>query len=269
MSPPSRSESFLPLPQQQQQQQQQQSQQHFRPWEIQSPTSASETWETPSHSASATTSDQQQPISPRTDLVPRRISAPPPPPRPGYEYILYRGQWVQSRSMAKLHNLSCEVRSPGSKSSSSSGSQTGEKKTRKALPAHVVAMFMTWLFDDDLYNLSYPFPTAEEKKMFMAGGVTESQVNGWFINARRRCIRDIIEELNKQGVPIKQHKHRHPPPGHDQRKKNLTFSNALRENSLYAQHRRAIEAVRATRRARSRSPKENALPSPKWEPIMC
>ncbi|XP_068118252.1 homeobox protein TGIF2-like [Hyperolius riggenbachi] len=58
-----------------------------------------------------------------------------------------------------------------------------ERRKRENLPKEATDFLRNWLFE----HLDDPFPTTEEKEfMLEKTGLTATQLNNWFINARRR-----------------------------------------------------------------------------------
>ncbi|KAK2871931.1 hypothetical protein FQN49_002690 [Arthroderma sp. PD_2] len=67
-----------------------------------------------------------------------------------------------------------------------------EKKRRGNLPKPVTDMLRAWLFE----HLDHPYPTEEDKQIFMSRtGLTISQISNWFINARRRQVASLRSQV--------------------------------------------------------------------------
>jgi len=68
------------------------------------------------------------------------------------------------------------------------------------LPKEAVNTLKKWLFD----NFHHPYPTEEQKhELAMQTDLTHSQVNYWFINARVRIWRPIVEaQYPNYGRPL-------------------------------------------------------------------
>ncbi|KAK9257025.1 homeobox KN domain-containing protein [Lipomyces tetrasporus] len=70
-----------------------------------------------------------------------------------------------------------------------------QKKRRGNLPKHVTDILRNWLNA----HVQHPYPTEEEKTMFMQQtGLTMNQISNWFINARRRRL----PTLNKEAAAV-------------------------------------------------------------------
>ncbi|KAK9388274.1 homeobox KN domain-containing protein [Lipomyces mesembrius] len=66
-----------------------------------------------------------------------------------------------------------------------------QKKRRGNLPKHVTDILRNWLN----VHVQHPYPTEEEKTMFMQQtGLTMNQISNWFINARRRRLPTLNKE---------------------------------------------------------------------------
>ncbi|KAK9376269.1 homeobox KN domain-containing protein [Lipomyces chichibuensis] len=66
-----------------------------------------------------------------------------------------------------------------------------QKKRRGNLPKHVTDILRNWLNA----HVQHPYPTEEEKTMFMQQtGLTMNQISNWFINARRRRLPTLNKE---------------------------------------------------------------------------
>ncbi|CAN6243635.1 unnamed protein product [Urochloa humidicola] len=75
-------------------------------------------------------------------------------------------------------------------------------RPQRGLPEKSVAVLKAWLFD----NFLHPYPKDHEKDVLAArSGLTRNQVSNWFINARVRLWKPMIEEMyqdlkNSSGV---------------------------------------------------------------------
>ncbi|RMD43361.1 hypothetical protein DV735_g1755, partial [Chaetothyriales sp. CBS 134920] len=59
------------------------------------------------------------------------------------------------------------------------------RRRRGNLPKHITDILRSWFQD----HLDHPYPSEEEKQMFIAQtGLTLNQISNWFINARRRQL---------------------------------------------------------------------------------
>lgn len=83
----------------------------------------------------------------------------------------------------------------GDESSELNGSARREKK-RGIFPKLATNIMRAWLFQ----HLTHPYPSEEQKKeLSEQTGLTLSQVNNWFINARRRIVQPMIDQSNRSG----------------------------------------------------------------------
>ncbi|KAG6533538.1 hypothetical protein ZIOFF_007413 [Zingiber officinale] len=65
----------------------------------------------------------------------------------------------------------------------------------RGLPEDSVAVLRTWLFE----NFLHPYPDDKEKLILAAKtGLTKNQISNWFINARVRIWKPMIEEMYKE-----------------------------------------------------------------------
>ncbi|XVE99658.1 hypothetical protein REPUB_Repub03eG0218600 [Reevesia pubescens] len=66
-------------------------------------------------------------------------------------------------------------------------------RSQRGLPDHAVAVLKTWLFDHFLH----PYPSDSEKLMLARQtGLSRTQVSNWFINARVRLWKPMVEEIH-------------------------------------------------------------------------
>ncbi|CAI9778424.1 unnamed protein product [Fraxinus pennsylvanica] len=66
-------------------------------------------------------------------------------------------------------------------------------RPQRGLPEHAVSILRAWLFDHFLH----PYPTDTDKHMLAAKtGLTRNQVSNWFINARVRVWKPMVEEIH-------------------------------------------------------------------------
>ncbi|CAH9075255.1 unnamed protein product [Cuscuta europaea] len=71
--------------------------------------------------------------------------------------------------------------------------QTHIWRPQRGLPERAVAVLRAWLFDHFLH----PYPTDTDKHMLAAQtGLTRNQVSNWFINARVRVWKPMVEEIH-------------------------------------------------------------------------
>ncbi|KAL5733139.1 hypothetical protein ACOSQ2_032831 [Xanthoceras sorbifolium] len=67
-------------------------------------------------------------------------------------------------------------------------------RSQRGLPDHAVSLLKTWLFQ----NFLHPYPTDSEKQMLARQtGLSRTQVSNWFINARVRLWKPMVEEIHK------------------------------------------------------------------------
>jgi hypothetical protein len=73
-----------------------------------------------------------------------------------------------------------------------------QQKKRGIFPKLATNIMRAWLFQ----HLTHPYPSEEQKKeLAEQTGLTLSQVNNWFINARRRIVQPMIDQSNRAGPP--------------------------------------------------------------------
>ncbi|KAI1692711.1 homeobox KN domain-containing protein [Ditylenchus destructor] len=96
-----------------------------------------------------------------------------------------------------LHNGGRKIKTNGQNQPKDNGSLPhGKQKVRKGLSKEAITKFKSWLF----HNLQHPYPSEEQKKQLASEtGLTNIQVNNWFINARRRIVQPMIDSNNRQG----------------------------------------------------------------------
>ncbi|KAL3639491.1 BEL1-like homeodomain protein [Castilleja foliolosa] len=85
-------------------------------------------------------------------------------------------------------------------------------RPQRGLPEHAVAVLRSWLFEHFLH----PYPTDTDKLMLAKQtGLSRNQVSNWFINARVRLWKPMVEEIHMlemhQGQKSTQRDHDHPP----------------------------------------------------------
>ncbi|CAI0411143.1 unnamed protein product [Linum tenue] len=65
-------------------------------------------------------------------------------------------------------------------------------RSQRGLPDHAVALLKSWLFEHFLH----PYPTDSEKQILaQQTGLSRTQVSNWFINARVRVWKPMVEEI--------------------------------------------------------------------------
>ncbi|ESN89873.1 hypothetical protein HELRODRAFT_155469 [Helobdella robusta] len=76
------------------------------------------------------------------------------------------------------------------------GSLAKQQKKRGIFPKIATNIMRAWLFQ----HLTHPYPSEDQKKeLAEQSGLTLSQVNNWFINARRRIVQPMIDQSNRAG----------------------------------------------------------------------
>jgi hypothetical protein len=113
----------------------------------------------------------------------------------------------------------------------SKSSHRVHKSNRKSHSPYIKRTLKSWLFQ----HIHHPYPTADEKEVLrIKTGLTNSQLNDWFTNARRRDVPkmkqeiqiktgltasqldDLLADARRRGVPkMKQNKHRTNSSYHD------------------------------------------------------
>lgn len=84
----------------------------------------------------------------------------------------------------------------GDEGSEINGSNSRREKKRGIFPKLATNIMRAWLFQ----HLTHPYPSEEQKKdLSEQTGLTLSQVNNWFINARRRIVQPMIDQSNRSG----------------------------------------------------------------------
>jgi len=75
-------------------------------------------------------------------------------------------------------------------------STPNHKSRRGNLPKSSTNILKKWLFD----HLFHPYPTEEEKsQLSLQTGLNLNQISNWFINARRRTLQPMLENVRQTG----------------------------------------------------------------------
>ena len=91
------------------------------------------------------------------------------------------------------------------------GAPTTPRFTKRSnLPRPAVDILKSWLFQ----HLVHPYPTEEEKRLLaQQTNLNLTQVNNWFINARRRILQPMLEPRSQGTIPtIQQQPNLQPHP---------------------------------------------------------
>uniref|UniRef100_A0A7C8ZYL6 Homeobox domain-containing protein n=2 Tax=Opuntia streptacantha TaxID=393608 RepID=A0A7C8ZYL6_OPUST len=68
-------------------------------------------------------------------------------------------------------------------------------RPQRGLPERSVSVLRAWMFD----NFLHPYPKDSEKHLLaIQSGLTRSQVSNWFINARVRLWKPLVEEMSAE-----------------------------------------------------------------------
>ncbi|KAK9061557.1 hypothetical protein SSX86_018739 [Deinandra increscens subsp. villosa] len=98
-------------------------------------------------------------------------------------------------------------------------------RPQRGLPERAIAVLKTWLFDHFLH----PYPSDADKHMLATQtGLTRNQVSNWFINARVRIWKPMVEEIHALETKSLQAElnssHPQPPDGQDPGSWNMDMS---------------------------------------------
>ncbi|KAL1954943.1 hypothetical protein VTO42DRAFT_401 [Malbranchea cinnamomea] len=100
------------------------------------------------------------------------------------QYGLYQQPFAAELDYPSPHTVKPH-NSPNRSAMSDAGSESRQKKRRGNLPKPVTDILRAWFHE----HLDHPYPSEEDKQMFMTRtGLTISQISNWFINARRRQL---------------------------------------------------------------------------------
>ncbi|XP_076957570.1 BEL1-like homeodomain protein 8 [Bidens hawaiensis] len=98
-------------------------------------------------------------------------------------------------SLSQLKSMDHNLQRHG-KSSGGMGSYANQQpiwRPQRGLPERAVAVLKAWLFDHFLH----PYPSDADKHMLATQtGLTRNQVSNWFINARVRIWKPMVEEIH-------------------------------------------------------------------------
>ncbi|KAL1209523.1 BEL1-like homeodomain protein 8 [Cardamine amara subsp. amara] len=112
-------------------------------------------------------------------------------------------------------------------------------RPQRGLPEGAVTVLRTWLFDHFLH----PYPTDSDKQMLATQtGLSRNQVSNWFINARVRIWKPMVEEIHMLETKSIKNADMEPPSNrpnivssssHEQTLMDLTGTKRSRLESLY------------------------------------
>uniref|UniRef100_A0A7N0UAH4 Homeobox domain-containing protein n=1 Tax=Kalanchoe fedtschenkoi TaxID=63787 RepID=A0A7N0UAH4_KALFE len=99
-------------------------------------------------------------------------------------------------------------------------------RSQRGLPAHAVTVFKNWLFEHFLH----PYPSDTDKNLLaQRTGLSRNQVSNWFINARVRLWKPLVEEIHtldeQRGQPA-------DPKSSKRRTPTLSFDHPPRDFDL-------------------------------------
>ncbi|PKA52482.1 BEL1-like homeodomain protein 9 [Apostasia shenzhenica] len=122
-----------------------------------------------------------------------------------------------SGSGLMINSISCSQQIRGSGSTSSR--QPHVWRPQRGLPERAVAVLRAWLFEHFLH----PYPTDADKQMLAKQtGLSRNQVSNWFINARVRVWKPMVEEIHNLEMRQQQiksaqtdHNEKNINPAHD------------------------------------------------------
>lgn len=112
------------------------------------------------------------------------------------------GRSQKQKAPSKEKQKKEEKRSTSSTRARKGGSsKTPKNANRGNLPKKAVEGLKKWLFD----HFQHPYPTDPEKEVLSREfDLTLTQVNNWFINARRRIWKPLVEEKQKNDLQQRQ-----------------------------------------------------------------
>ncbi|KAE8691739.1 BEL1-like homeodomain protein 3 [Hibiscus syriacus] len=100
-------------------------------------------------------------------------------------------------------------------------------RPQRGLPERAVSVLRAWLFEHFLH----PYPKDSDKHMLAKQtGLTRSQVSNWFINARVRLWKPMVEEMYLEEVKEQEKNGSEPNPNETGQKEFGSTSNVRQEN---------------------------------------
>ncbi|GAB5590157.1 hypothetical protein Unana1_05057 [Umbelopsis nana] len=105
---------------------------------------------------------------------------------------------IKQTNQAAESETSSSSHSPSPSTSDDLADIQSHKRRRGNLPKPVIILLRTWLIN----NKRHPYPSEEVKRhLARQTGLTKSQISNWFINARRRILKEMID-VNQDGNPL-------------------------------------------------------------------
>ncbi|KAI3722043.1 hypothetical protein L2E82_33067 [Cichorium intybus] len=96
-------------------------------------------------------------------------------------------------STSRLKSIDQRLEKSGGGSAGFFASQQPVWRPQRGLPERAISVLKTWLFDHFLH----PYPSDADKHMLATQtGLTRNQVSNWFINARVRIWKPMVEEIH-------------------------------------------------------------------------
>ncbi|KAL7614175.1 hypothetical protein Lser_V15G08003 [Lactuca serriola] len=96
-------------------------------------------------------------------------------------------------STSRLKSIDQRLEKSGGGSAAFFASQQPVWRPQRGLPERAISVLKTWLFDHFLH----PYPSDADKHMLATQtGLTRNQVSNWFINARVRIWKPMVEEIH-------------------------------------------------------------------------
>uniref|UniRef100_A0ACD5U2B4 Uncharacterized protein n=1 Tax=Avena sativa TaxID=4498 RepID=A0ACD5U2B4_AVESA len=129
-------------------------------------------------------------------------------------------------------------------------------RPQRGLPERAVSVLRAWLFEHFLH----PYPTDSDKQMLAKQtGLTRNQVSNWFINARVRLWKPMVEEIHnlemrqghknssaadKSQLGVQQHQTQHSPDSSGRPPSDPSNSQQGQSSSMVARNRGGAHAPR-------------------------